>query len=231
VAPLERLAHQKITSNMNIIDVCNAFYSTSDGTINFFRSGGGCRNTGEIAAVFDHEWGHALDDNDTGGALSSSSEAYGDITGIYRLRSSCVGYGFFQTANKGCGMTADGTGFNQNESLTGQYCDTNCSGVRDADWAGHAANVPGTALGFVCTHCTAGSGPCGRQVHCSAAPSRQAAWDLVARDLQAAPFGMSREDAFNLGSKIFYQGAATSARGTVARAERAATAAVLRTRT
>jgi len=204
--PFNAWLGQKITSNMNIVDVCNAFYSPSDGTINFFRSGGGCRNTGEIAAVFDHEWGHALDDNDSGGAPSSSGEAYGDITGIYRLRASCVGYGFFQTANKGCGMTADGTGFNQNESLLGTYCDTNCSGVRDADWAGHAANVPGTALGFVCTHCASGSGPCGRQVHCSAAPSRQAAWDLVARDLQSAPYNMSREDAFNLGSKIFYQG-------------------------
>ena len=195
-----------LTSNMNIVDTCNAFYSTSDGSINFYRSGGGCRNTGEIAAVFDHEWGHALDDNDSGGQLSSSSEAYGDITAIYRLRASCVGYGFYQSLNKGCGMTADGTGFNQNESLTGAYCDTNCSGVRDADWAGHVANVPATALGFVCQHCSGGSGPCGRQVHCSAAPSRQAAWDLVARDLQAAPFSMTREDAFNLGAKIFFQG-------------------------
>ena len=44
------------------------------------------------------------------------------------------------------------------------------------------------------------------QVHCAAAPSRQAAWDLVARDLQAPPFNMSREDAFNLGAKLFYQG-------------------------
>jgi subtilisin-like proprotein convertase family protein len=207
--PSNAWLNQKITANMNIIDTCNAFYSTSDGSINFFRSGGGCRNTGEIAAVFDHEWGHALDDNDSGGALSSSSEAYADVNSIYRLRASCVGYGFFQTANKGCGMTADGTGFNQNESLLGTYCDTNCSGVRDTDWAGHAANVPGTALGFVCTHCTAGSGPCGRQVHCSAAPSREAAWDLVARDLAAAPFSMSREDAFDPGSKIFYQGSGT----------------------
>ena len=204
--PFNNWLNQKLTSNMNIVDVCNAFYSTGDGTINFFRSGGGCRNTGEIAAVFDHEWGHALDDNDSAGQLSSSSEAYGDITAIYRLRSSCVGYGFFQTANKGCGMTADGTGFNQNESLLGTYCDTNCSGVRDADWAGHVSNQPATALGFVCTHCSGGSGPCGRQVHCSAAPSRQAAWDLVTRDLTAAPFNMSREDAFNLGAKIFFQG-------------------------
>ncbi|MFN7967374.1 MAG: proprotein convertase P-domain-containing protein [Acidobacteriota bacterium] len=197
---------RQITSNMNILNTCNAFYSTADGTINFYRSGGGCRNTGEIAAIFDHEWGHALDDNDSGGALSNSSEAYADIASIYRLRASCVAYGFFWTTDKGCGRTADGTGFNQNESQVGSYCDTNCSGVRDADWAGHVANTPATALGFSCTHCSTGPGPCGRQVHCAAAPSRQAAWDLVARDLQAAPFNMTREDAFNLGSKIFFQG-------------------------
>lgn len=196
----------QITSNMNIADTCNAFYSPANGTINFFRSGGGCRNTGELAAVFDHEWGHALDDNDSGAALSVSSEAYADIAAIYRLRASCVGHGFFWTVDDGCGMTADGTGFNVNESQTGTYCTTNCSGVRDSDWAGHASGAPATALGFVCTHCGPGSGPCGKQTHCSAAPSRQAAWDLVARDLQAVPFSMTREDAFNLGARIFYQG-------------------------
>jgi len=197
---------QKITSNMNIVDTCNAFYSPADGTINFFRSGGGCRNTGEIAAVFDHEWGHALDDNDSVGALSVSSEAYADIASIYRLRASCVGYGFFATLDKGCGMTADGTGFNVNESLTASHCALNCSGVRDTDWEQHANASPATPLGFVCTQCTGGSGPCGAQTHCSAAPSRQAAWDLVARDLQAPPLNLTREDAFDVGAKIFYQG-------------------------
>jgi subtilisin-like proprotein convertase family protein len=207
--PANGWLQQKLTSNMNLVNTCNAFYDPGSGTINFYRSGGGCRNTGEIAAVFDHEWGHALDDNDSLGALSSSSEAYGDITAIYRLRTSCVGYGFFQTANKGCGMTADGTGFNQNESLTGSYCDTNCSGVRDTDWAKHVTNQPATPQNFVCGHCSSGPGPCGRQVHCSASPARQAAWDLVARDLPSPPLNMSQEDAFNLGAKLFFQGSGT----------------------
>ena len=35
---------------MNINSTCNAFWNGS--TINFYRSGGGCRNTGELAAVF-----------------------------------------------------------------------------------------------------------------------------------------------------------------------------------
>ncbi|MEA2560535.1 MAG: hypothetical protein QOH06_2039 [Acidobacteriota bacterium] len=197
----------RITTNVNLNNTCNAFYSSAGGTVNFYRSGGGCRNTGEIAGVFDHEWGHALDDNDTAGALSNSSEGYADIVAIYRLQSSCLGHGFYWTSNKGCGNTADGTGFNQNEAQQGAaHCDLDCSGVRDADWDKHADHTPDTALGFVCTSCLASTGPCGRQVHCAAAPSRQAAWDLVARDLRGAPFNYDSNTAFMVGNKIFYQG-------------------------
>ncbi len=195
----------QLQTEVNILSTCNAFYSPSVGDINFYRSGGGCRNTGEIAGVFDHEWGHALDDNDSGGALSNTSEAYADIAAIYRLHASCVGHGFWWTSNRGCGMTADGTGFNANEAQTGpSHCDTDCSGVRDADWAKHADGLPDTALGFVCNSCNSSTGPCGRQVHCAAAPPRQAAWDLVARDLPAA--GFSNETSFIIGNKLFYQG-------------------------
>jgi hypothetical protein len=197
----------QVTSNMNLNQTCNAFWSPAAGTVNFYRSGGGCRNTGELAGVFDHEWGHGMDDNDAGGSLSNSSEAYADIAAILRLQTSCVGHGFFQTVNDGCGQTADGTGFNANEALTGaSYCCTDCSGVRDADYAKHVPATPATALGFVCGQCTSSSGPCGRQVHCAAAPSRQAAWDLVARDLPAAPFNMSSQSAFLAGARIFYLG-------------------------
>jgi len=44
----------RLTANMNIKNTCNAFWNGS--TVNFYRYGGGCRNTGEIAAIFDHEW-------------------------------------------------------------------------------------------------------------------------------------------------------------------------------
>ncbi len=196
----------RLTTNVNIIDTCNAFWNGT--SINFFRSGGGCRNTGEIAGVFDHEWGHGLDDNDAAGALSNSSEAYADIAAIYRLQTSCVGHGFFDNSTAGsCGLTADGTGRNANENqVGGTHCDLDCSGVRDADWNKHAGQQPDTALGFVCSQCTTGPGPCGRQVHCAAAPSRQAAWDLAARDLQAAPFSYDSQTAFIVANKLFYQG-------------------------
>ncbi len=194
-----------LTTNVNINLTCNAFWNGS--TVNFYRSGGGCRNTGEIAAVFDHEWGHGLDDNDTGGALSNSSEAYADIGAIYRLQASCVGFGFFQPPAASCGLTADGTGRNANEAQAGAaHCDLDCSGVRDADYLRHSPNTPDTALGFVCASCSTGTGPCGRQVHCAAAPARQAAWDFAARDLQTAPFNLDTQTAFIVANRLFYQG-------------------------
>ena len=194
-----------LTANVNINQTCNGFWNGS--TINFYRSGGGCRNTGEIAAVFDHEWGHGMDDNDANGSISNSGEAYADIAAIYRLQASCVGYGFYWTLDRGCGMTVDGTGYNKNEAQTGPtHCDLDCSGVRDADWDRHADHLPDTALGFVCSSCNSGSGPCGRQTHCSAAPVRQAAWDLVARDLTSPPFSLDSQSAFLVGNKLFYHG-------------------------
>jgi hypothetical protein len=205
--PTNAWLQSRLTTNVNIALTCNAFYSPSAGTINFYRSGGGCRNTGEIAGVFDHEWGHGLDDNDAAGALSNSSEAYADIAAIYRLQTSCVGHGFYWTSNRGCGTTADGTGFNANEAQQGAtHCDLDCSGVRDADWDKHFDHTPDTALGFVCTSCLSSSGPCGRQVHCAAAPSRQAAWDLVARDLAGPPYNLDSQTAFIVGARLFFQG-------------------------
>jgi trimeric autotransporter adhesin len=197
----------RLVANVNIAQTCNAFWNGS--TINFYRSGGGCGNTGEIGAVFDHEWGHGLDDNDAGGTLSNSSEGYADIAAIFRLQASCVGHGFSVGATPGvCGLTADGTGPNRNESqlVGGLHCNLDCSGVRDADWDKHADHTPDTALGFVCGQCGGGNGPCGRQVHCAAAPSRQAAWDLVTRDLTAPPFNLDRQSAFLVGNRVFYQG-------------------------
>jgi len=203
--PANNWLKNQLTANMNINQTCNAFWNGT--TVNFYKSGGGCRNTGEIAAVFDHEWGHGLDDNDTGGSLSNPSEAYADIASIYRLEASCVGHGFSAALGGICGNTPDGTGSNEDEAQVGaSHCDLDCGGVRDADWDKHADHTPDTALGFVCPKCLPSSGPCGRQVHCAAAPPRQAAWDLTTRDLTSPPFNMSSETAFITGNRIFYLG-------------------------
>ncbi len=194
-----------LSTNMNIQLTCNAFWDGS--SINFYREGGGCNNTGEIAAVFDHEWGHGLDDNDSNGTLSSSSEGYADIAGNYRLWASCVGYGFFSTADPGCGLTQDGTGHNQDEAQQGAAkCDLDCSGVRDSDYLKITGGTP-LGASFICASCVGGGGPCGRQVHCAATAQREAAWNLVARELQNPPdTAVDANTAFIIGDKVFYQG-------------------------
>jgi Zn-dependent metalloprotease len=53
-----------IVTNVNIDNTCNAFW---DGSANFYRSGGGCNNTGEISDVMQHEWGHGFDGNTRSG--------------------------------------------------------------------------------------------------------------------------------------------------------------------
>ena len=169
-------------------------------------SGGGCRNTGEIAAVFDHEWGHGLDYHDTNGTASVASESYADIAAIYRLQQSCVGYGFWWTYDNGCGMTSDGTGYNGDNGQTSPACELDCSGVRGTDYAKHAGGVPDTPANFSCTKCQSGAGPCGMEVHCDAMTASEAAWDFAARDLQAAPFSLDANTAFMIGNKTFYQG-------------------------
>jgi subtilisin-like proprotein convertase family protein len=194
----------QLQTTVNIGSTCNAYYSSN--TINFYKSGGGCRNTGEIAAVFDHEWGHGLDYHDTNGTASVTSESYADIAAIYRLQQSCVGYGFWWTSDQGCGMTSDGTGFNGDNGQTSPACELDCSGVRGVDYAKHTGGVPDTPANFSCTKCQTGSGPCGREVHCDAMPASEAAWDLAARDLQAAPFNYDSNTAFALANKLFYQG-------------------------
>jgi subtilisin-like proprotein convertase family protein len=195
----------QITANVNQFGSCNAAYSA--GTVNFIRSGNGCRNSGELAGIFDHEFLHGLDDFDVNGVLTRSAETYADIGAMYRLEDSCPGYGFFSTSDKGCGMTSDGTGFNTDMAQVGApHCALECSGARELDFAKHADPTPLTPANWSCTSCATGPGPCGRQVHCDSLPASQAAWDLPARDLQAAPFNYDRATAFTIASKIYYQG-------------------------
>ncbi len=100
-----------VTANMNINKTCNAFWNGS--TVNFYRSGGGCSNTGEIAAVFLHEWGHGMDTN-TGGAASGrgSGEAVGDTFAFLETKNACIGNNFLPGSP--CAN-----------------CNSSCTGVRD----------------------------------------------------------------------------------------------------
>jgi len=175
----------QLVDNVNLNQTCNAYWDPSTGTVNFFRSGGGCANTGEIAGIFLHEWGHGLDAND-GGGFDNPSEAYADVTAFMSTHSSCIGRGF--------------TTFN-----CGGYGDAclNCTGIRDQDFAKHQSNTPATPSGFVTASCPVGSGPCGKEIHCESYVGGQTLWDLAARDLPAA--GLDAASAWQLADKLWYK--------------------------
>lgn len=173
-----------LSDNVNINSTCNAYWNGS--SINFYRSGGGCGNTGEIPGIALHEWGHGMDDNDGSGGISPPVETRADWTAILQTHQSCAGGGFFDDWDQGCGVTSAG----YNCDGYGDCC-LACSGIREADWAQHTSNTPWTPAnnvdggGILWGPCGFGSyqGPCGWEDHCEAGFSTQALWDLVNRDL------------------------------------------------
>lgn len=199
----------QLTANMNINNQCNATWNGTE--VNFYRSGGGCRNTGEIAAIFDHEWGHGMDDNDSNGSISSPGEAIADIYAAYRLHTSCIGRGFFWTLDRGCGQDSLGTGYNC--SGYGDCC-INCTGVREIDYARHASGQPHTPQNFIQPNCPTQTlcgilsccGPCNRECHCEGMIPAEAGWDFAARDLQAPPFSFDENTAFIIANRTTYFG-------------------------
>jgi len=182
----------QLTANMNINQNCNAFWDGT--TVNFYRSGSGCGNTGEIAAVFDHEWGHGMDDFGINGNISSPGEAIADIYGIYRLDNSCMGRGFLLAGN--CGGYGD-------------PC-LSCDGVRELDFAKHASGLP-HGITWILSNCSAGgqTGPCNRETHCEGMVPAEAGWDLQFRDLRAAPFNYDENTALELSTRLMFLGPQT----------------------
>jgi hypothetical protein len=90
---------RQLTSNVNINDNCNAFWDGQ--TVNFFRSGGGCNNTGRIASIIYHEYGHGYHGNLTGRVVGSIGEGSGDFLAGTILDDPIVGRGF---ATNGSGI-------------------------------------------------------------------------------------------------------------------------------
>ncbi len=84
---------------VNIDDACNAFYNGQ--SINFFRSGSQCANTGRIADVVYHEFGHGLHDNAIiqfiGNFDGALSEGVSDYLSATITNDPGMGRGFFYT--------------------------------------------------------------------------------------------------------------------------------------
>ena len=185
---------QQLTSNMNINLQCNAFWNGS--TVNFYRDSATCRNTGEQAAIFDHEWGHGMDDNGINGNIAQPGEAIADIHAVLRLNDSCVGRGFFKnTVCSGYGDPCTGTPA------------TGCTGVRDANFANHVSGLP-HGMTWLLANCAAAGqrGPCNRETHCEGQIVAEVGWDMQFRDMRAAPFNFDSNTALELTTRLFYLG-------------------------
>ena len=193
------------SANVNVNMQCNAINGPS---IDFYRSGGGCRNAGEIAGVLDHEWGHNLDSCDINATMSNPPDGFADAVAALRAHKSCVAKGYFWTWNKGCGQwtcpsNPSSTGYNCNGY--GDCC-MNCTGVRESDYAQHASGNAHTPINFTCINCGAGAGLCGKEMHCEGPPVAESLWDIAGRDLQAPPFNLDRQSAFEIAIRLLFIG-------------------------
>ncbi len=183
--PTNTWLNSQLISNMNIPLTCNAFWG--GGTVNFYREGSPCGNTGQLAGVFDHEWGHGIDDNGTAGTVSSPGEGIADLYAAFRLGQSCVG-----------------RGFRINGTFCGGYGDpctpaSGCSGVRTVDWADRTSGLPHDVDWVL------GNGSCG-SVHCRGTLYSESVWDLWKRDLPTI-YGMDDLTAQEIATRLTFLGA------------------------
>jgi hypothetical protein len=81
-----------IVANTGVSGTCNAFFSGSNLTINFYNAGGGCPNTG-YSSVIAHEYGHFVVNrrNLTQGGFG---EGFSDVTAMLLYDDGVVGRGF-----------------------------------------------------------------------------------------------------------------------------------------
>jgi len=78
-------------ANTNIADVCNAYFD--GGSINFFRSGGGCVNSA-YSTVVAHEYGHFIVQV-LGLSQGAFGEGYGDSCAVMLYDTAIIGRDFF----------------------------------------------------------------------------------------------------------------------------------------
>ncbi len=99
LTPSMQWLNQKLLINVNINDSCNAYWDGE--TVNFFRSGNGCNNTGRISSIVYHELGHGYHQYLTNNVVGSVGEGTGDFLSALMLDDPIVGRGF---ATNGAGI-------------------------------------------------------------------------------------------------------------------------------
>jgi Zn-dependent metalloprotease len=164
-----------LTANMNINQTCNAFWDGS--TVNFYRSGGGCSNTGEIAAVFLHEWGHGMDTNAGGSASDKGTgEAVGDTFAFLETKVPCIGQNFQPGVN--CANCTACTGVRDVREFSTQGTKTIAKPSTVADNNGincDRYSCPYYQFIFIGAY----QGPMGYEGHCESYIASSANWDLA----------------------------------------------------
>ncbi len=95
--PQTKWLQQPLETNVNVggflgLMSCNAFWNGK--SINFYKGSRSCANTGLLADVIYHEWGHGLDANTGGINDRGFSEGYGDMVAMLMTGSSQLGVGF-----------------------------------------------------------------------------------------------------------------------------------------
>ena len=203
--PANTWLQSPVTVNTNRTGSCNAFWAA--GALHFYRSGGGCPNSGEIPSYITHEWGHGLDNNGINASLSSPQEGLADVHSAIRHARSCIGRGLTPT------QVCSGYG----DACVGSPA-TGCTGRRDIDFAQHRCGLPHTVSwiqsGFTGVQCPGGApacpagtpGPCGRLAHCEGMVPAETVWDLYRRDLQAPPFSLDASTALEITTRLAFLG-------------------------
>ncbi len=83
----------RMTTTVNINSTCNAYWDGS--TINFYRAGGGCGNTGQMGDVIYHEYGHGVTQWIYGTNPDDVGEGNSDIVAFLIDNNAIVGEGFY----------------------------------------------------------------------------------------------------------------------------------------
>lgn len=114
--PTNGMSTDRLTSNVNINSSCNAYY---DGNVNFYRDGGSCNNTGRIADVNYHEWGHGFHYYavETGTWDGSVSEGVSDAISTFLTNDSVIGPYFF---TNGSGIRDTSPDYTYPDDVTGE---------------------------------------------------------------------------------------------------------------
>jgi hypothetical protein len=154
---------QLVTANVGISGMglcpCNAM---SDGTALYFCNAGGglCSNTGEIASVGQHEWGHLFFNQLGGPNETATSEAFADTTAVLMQQDPIIGPSFW--TNVGSALTSYG--------IAGPVFDP--TALRDVSKTMTTSNIS--------NRCTRQNpmGPLGYEGHCEGEIPSGAIWDL-----------------------------------------------------